>query len=83
MLDDNWNPRYRSFKDNNGLIWDGCISDNQLWIMDNGDIDSVNAILRDNLMNDLKHLVVDLVGEEKHLGLIHKIDKNFNQRHIY
>ena len=44
LLDNNWNPRYRFLKDNNGLAWDGCISDNHLWIMDNGDIDSVRAI---------------------------------------
>jgi len=44
LLDDEWSPRYRSLKENNGLAWDCCISDNHLWIMDNGDIDSVRAI---------------------------------------
>ena len=44
LLDDEWSPRYRSLKENNGLAWDGCISNNHLWIMDNGDIDSVRAI---------------------------------------
>ena len=43
-IDDSWVPKYRNANDNNGLAWDGCISDDHLWIMDNGDIDSVRAI---------------------------------------
>jgi len=39
-----WSPRYRSEGGSQGLAWDGCISDGALWVMDNGDIDSVRAI---------------------------------------
>lgn len=44
LIDNSWLPKYRNMNDDNGLAWDGCISDDHLWIMDNGDIDSVRAI---------------------------------------
>ncbi len=43
-IDHGWSPRYRSEPGDQGLAWDGCISDGHLWVMDNGDIDSVRAI---------------------------------------
>lgn len=43
-VDDKWSPRYRSEGGEHGLSWDGCISDGALWLMDNGDIDSLRAI---------------------------------------
>ena len=43
-LDQTWCPKYRDQNGNQGLSWDGCISDGNLWIMDNGDIDSLRAI---------------------------------------
>ena len=44
MVDRTWSPRYRSEGGDQGLSWDGCISDGALWLMDNGDIDSLRAI---------------------------------------
>ena len=44
VVDQTWSPQYRSEDGNQGLAWDGCISDGSLWLMDNGDIDSVRAI---------------------------------------
>ena len=38
------NPIYRDEGGEQGLAWDGCISDGNLWVMDDGDIDSVRAI---------------------------------------
>ena len=43
-LDRDWNPQYRTEPSDHGLAWDGCLSDGNLWIMDNGDIDSLRAI---------------------------------------
>ena len=43
-VEDDWAPRYRELNGNQGLAWDGCISDDYIWIMDNGDIDSVRSI---------------------------------------
>ena len=43
-LDRDWAPRYRTEPGEQGLAWDGCLSDGNLWIMDNGDIDSLRAI---------------------------------------
>lgn len=43
-LDRDWAPRYRTEPGDQGLAWDGCISEGFLWIMDNGDIDSPRAI---------------------------------------
>ncbi len=43
-IDDNWAPRYRTEGGEQGLSWDGCISDGALWLMDNGDIDALRAI---------------------------------------
>ena len=43
-LDRDWAPRYRTELGEQGLAWDGCLSDGNLWIMDNGDIDSLRAI---------------------------------------
>ena len=44
IVDRTWSPRYRSEGGDQGLSWDGCISDGALWLMDNGDIDSLRAI---------------------------------------
>lgn len=43
-LDPDWAPRYRTEPGAQGLAWDGCVSGGCLWIMDNGDIDSLRAI---------------------------------------
>ncbi len=43
-LDETWSPFYRRINGDQGLAWDGCVSDGYLWIMDNGDIDSLRAI---------------------------------------
>ena len=43
-LDEDWQPLYRDSKQSQGLAWDGCISDGSLWVMDNGDIESVRSI---------------------------------------
>ena len=43
-VDFTWSPTYRSKQDDQGLSWDGCISDGSLWLMNNGDIDSLRAI---------------------------------------
>ena len=72
LLDDEWSPRYRSLKENNGLAWDGCISDNHLWIMDNGDIDSVRAIFESKPNGRFETPSHRLSWRRKHLGLIHK-----------
>jgi len=44
VIDENWSPRYREIDGDQGLSWDGCISAGALWLMDNGDIDSLRAI---------------------------------------
>ncbi|MGI9408510.1 MAG: hypothetical protein ACR2OV_00450, partial [Hyphomicrobiaceae bacterium] len=44
VIDHEWNPIYRDEGGEQGLAWDGCISDGNLWVMDDGDIDSVRAI---------------------------------------
>ena len=43
-LDETWCPRYRRIGGSQGLSWDGCLSEDYLWLMDNGDIDSLRAI---------------------------------------
>ena len=43
-IDERWKPRYRDAHGAQGLSWDGCLSDGAIWIMDNGDIDSLRAI---------------------------------------
>ena len=43
-IDPDWSPHYRADGGPQGLSWDGCISDGSLWLMDNGDIDSLRAI---------------------------------------
>lgn len=43
-VDNSWSPQYRTAEGDQGLSWDGCISDGALWLMDNGDIDSLRAI---------------------------------------
>jgi hypothetical protein len=43
-LDKSWSSSYREIYGDQGLAWDGCISDGYLWLMDNGDIDSLRAI---------------------------------------
>ncbi len=44
VLDPEWQPRYRRAGGAQGLSWDGCLSADALWLMDNGDIDSLRAI---------------------------------------
>ena len=43
-VDEKWRPQYRGEPGPQGLSWDGCISSDALWLMDNGDIDSLRAI---------------------------------------
>ena len=43
-LDEDWKPQYRNGNQSQGLAWDGCISEDSLWVMDNGDIESVRSI---------------------------------------
>jgi len=43
-LDEDWQPQYRNGNQSHGLAWDGCISEDSLWVMDNGDIESVRSI---------------------------------------
>ena len=43
-LDEDWQPQYRNAYQSQGLAWDGCISEGNLWVMDNGDIESVRSI---------------------------------------
>ena len=43
-LDDSWAPNYRNINGSQGLAWDGCVSDGNIWLMDNGDIQSVRDI---------------------------------------
>lgn len=43
-LDEDWQPQYRNANQSQGLAWDGCISEGNLWVMDNGDIESVRSI---------------------------------------
>ena len=43
-IDSSWQPRYRDEPGTHGLSWDGCVSDGNLWLMDNGDIDALRAI---------------------------------------
>ena len=42
-LDATWSPTYRAPGGDQGLSWDGCLSAGALWLMDNGDIDSLRA----------------------------------------
>ena len=44
VVDRDWSPRYRVEGGAQGLSWDGCLSAGSLWLMDNGDIDSLRAI---------------------------------------
>lgn len=43
-IDSEWSPKYRAEGGAQGLSWDGCLSGGSLWLMDNGDIDSLRAI---------------------------------------
>ncbi len=43
-VDQSWSPQYRTEGGQQGLSWDGCISNSALWLMDCGDIDSLRAI---------------------------------------
>ena len=43
-LDEDWQPQYTNANQSQGLAWDGCISEGSLWVMDNGDIESVRSI---------------------------------------
>lgn len=43
-VDQSWSPQYRTEGGQQGLSWDGCISNTTLWLMDCGDIDSLRAI---------------------------------------
>ncbi len=41
---DDWRPRYRDVRSQQGLAWDACLSGDACWIMDCGDIHSVRNI---------------------------------------
>ena len=43
-LDKKWVIKYRENGGDYGLAWDGCISNNHIWLMNNGDIESVRSI---------------------------------------
>ena len=47
-IDYSWNPLYRYDDKKQGLAWDGCISDDSIWFMDNGDIETVRTIFSEN-----------------------------------
>ena len=47
-IDYSWNPLYRHDDKKQGLAWDGCISDDSIWFMDNGDIETVRTIFSEN-----------------------------------
>ena len=43
-LDAYWQPDLQRTNRYTGMAWDACISDDYLWLMDNGDIETVRAI---------------------------------------
>lgn len=43
-LDEGWQPNYRELASTQGMAWDTCISEEYMWLMDNGDIETVRAI---------------------------------------
>jgi hypothetical protein len=44
VMEKNWSVKYREINSDYGLAWDGCISDGFIWLMNNGDIESVRSI---------------------------------------
>ena len=44
VVEKNWSAKYREINSDYGLAWDGCISDGFIWLMNNGDIESVRSI---------------------------------------
>ena len=43
-IEKSWSVKYRELHSDYGLAWDGCISEGYIWLMNNGDIDSVRSI---------------------------------------
>ena len=43
VLDD-WRPRYRTARGEQGLAWDSCLSEGACWLLDCGDVEAVRAI---------------------------------------
>ena len=44
VMEKNWSVKYREKNSDHGLAWDGCISEGFIWLMNNGDIESVRSI---------------------------------------
>ena len=44
VMEKNWSVKYREINSDFGLAWDGCISEGFIWLMNNGDIESVRSI---------------------------------------
>ena len=44
VMEKNWSVKYREINSDHGLAWDGCISEGFIWLMNNGDIESVRSI---------------------------------------
>ncbi len=44
VMEKNWLVQYREKNSDHGLAWDGCISEGFIWLMNNGDIESVRSI---------------------------------------
>ena len=44
VMEKNWSVKYREINSDYGLAWDGCISEGFIWLMNNGDIESVRSI---------------------------------------
>ena len=44
LMEKNWSVQYREKNSDHGLAWDGCISEGFIWLMNNGDIESVRSI---------------------------------------
>ena len=44
VMEKNWSVKYREMNSDYGLAWDGCISEGFIWLMNNGDIESVRSI---------------------------------------
>ena len=67
-----WSPNYRKSNDDQGLSWDGCISDGSLWLMNNGDIDSLRAIYSTHPNGRFKTAPKELSWRRPALGHVSK-----------
>ncbi|MEM9032993.1 MAG: hypothetical protein AAGD18_00240 [Actinomycetota bacterium] len=46
LVVDDWSPRYRDEGGPFGMAWDACLSGEHVWVMDDGDVESVRHIHR-------------------------------------